>query len=165
MMRSKTSITGPTLTASPVSSATSRATPASSVSPTSSAPPGRLQCPASGSCARFTRTTPAPLGGGVPPIASASSAVTYITAPVPTTGLSGYARVLLPHHLHDDPLLPLPVELGVEDLFPRPEIELARGNRHDHLMPHDRALQMRIGVVFAGLMMLVRKTRRRQLLE
>ena len=39
------------------------------------------------------------------------------------------------HHLHHDPLLPLPVELGVEHLLPRTEIELAVGDRQHHLWP------------------------------
>src|SRR5688572_27809941 len=86
-----------------------------------------------------------------------------MTAPTPTNGRSGYC--LLTHHLHHHALLPLAVELGVEHLFPRPEIELAGGDRQHHLMPHERALEMGIGIVFASLMMLVVEPRRRQLLQ
>src|SRR5436309_3010962 len=69
------------------------------------------------------------------------------------------------HHLHDDALLPLTIELGIEDLLPRAEIELAVGDGQNHLMTHDRALQMRVGIVLAGLMMTVGKTGRGDLLE
>src|SRR5687768_6329524 len=121
MIRSKTSITGPTPTDSPVSSATSRATADSSVSPVSTTPPGRLHSPASGSSRRLISTTPA--AGSPNPAASA--AVTYITAPTPTTGRVGYERSVTctvrcaySHHLHHDALLALPVELRVENLLP-----------------------------------------------
>src|SRR5438105_9137173 len=77
-MRSNTSITGPTATDKPVSSSISRVSAASSVSPTSTMPPGRLQCPLSGSYFRLTST-----------IFPSST----ITAPTPTIGRSGYWRV------------------------------------------------------------------------
>src|SRR4051812_16866801 len=149
-MRSRTSTTGPTSTTSPVSSRTSRATADSSVSPSSTAPPGRLHAPLSGSCPRFTSTTRGP---------------SSTTAPTPTIGRSGKVRTLHAHHLHDDTLLASAIELGVEDLLPRAEVELALGDRHHHLVSHDRALQMRVGVVLAGLVMAVRQSRRRELLE
>ena len=63
------------------------------------------------------------------------------------------AAVYVTHDLHDHPLPPLAIELGVEDLLPRPEIQLAVGDRHDDLVPHDRALEVRVGIVFAGLVM------------
>src|SRR6266576_902143 len=79
-IRSRTSMTGPTSTSSPVSSSTSRATAARSVSPTSTAPPGRLHSPFSGSFARRTRSTRSSL---------------TMTAPTPTIGRSGYIRIRL----------------------------------------------------------------------
>src|SRR4029079_15831367 len=145
MMRSNTSITGPTETISPVSSSTSRAQASSSVSPSSTPPPGRFHSPISGSCARLTRTIRSSI---------------RTTAPKPITGRSGYAReVNAPpprsgsraHDFDDDALLAAAVELGVEHLLPRPEVERAAGDRQQHLGPHERALQVRVGAVFAGL--------------
>ena len=69
------------------------------------------------------------------------------------------------HDLHDHPLFPLSIELRVEHLLPRTEIELPVGDRQHHLVAHDGALQVRIGVVLARLVMLVGEARRRQLLE
>src|SRR5262245_2748087 len=129
MIRSNTSITGPTVTTSPVSSNTSRAHAASSVSPSSTPPPGRFHCPLSGSCARFTRTM---------------RPSRRTTAPTPRIGLSGYFRPPSstlqppsgPHHLDDHALLALAVELRVEHLLPRPEIERALRDRQHHLVAH-----------------------------
>jgi hypothetical protein len=45
----------------------------------------------------------------------------------------------------------LPVELGVEDLLSRPEVELPRRGRQEHPIVHDGSLQVRVGVVLAGL--------------
>src|SRR4029453_108249 len=70
-----------------------------------------------------------------------------------------------PHNLDDDPLASPPVELSVEHLFPGAEVERTGGDGQDHLMPHDGPLQMRVGIVFASLMVLVREAGRRQLLE
>src|SRR5262245_61151062 len=173
MMRSNTSMTGPTSTCSPVSSSISRASAVSSVSPVSTVPPGRLHWPLSGSCFRLISTT----------LPSST-----ITAPTPTMGRSGYCRVsftllssrfsvrvhfqcsvrrnaLLAHHLHDDALSPLAIELGVEHLLPRTEIEATVGDRQHHLMTHDCAFQMCVRVVFASLVVPVVEPRRRQLLE
>src|SRR6266545_5381273 len=153
MMRSNTSMTGPTTTTRPVSSTISRVSAVSSASPTSTVPPGRLQCPFNGSYRRRISTTfPA----------------STITAPTPTIGRSGYSRrsftlppsrfsvrvpllrsvraSLFAHHLDDNALAALPVELRIEHLFPWTEIELARGDRKHHLVAHDRAFQMRVGV-------------------
>src|SRR5262245_32290578 len=66
------------------------------------------------------------------------------------------------HYFDDDALAALAVELGVENLFPPPEIERATRDRHDDLMPHDRPLQVRVGVVFTRLMMLIREPGRRE---
>src|SRR5215510_2654538 len=154
MMRSNTSMTGPTSTRSPVSSSISRASAASNVSPISTIPPGRLHWPLSGSYFRLISTT----------LPSST-----ITAPTPTIGRSGYCRVpftlLFTHHLHDDALSALAIELGVEHLFPWTEIEGTARNRQHHLVTHDGAFQMRVRVVFAGLMVPVVETGGRQLLE
>src|SRR5207253_119380 len=57
------------------------------------------------------------------------------------------------------------VELGVEHLFPRAEIEFSTCDRQHDLVTHDRALQMRVGIVLSGLMVPVVDTGWRQLLE
>src|SRR5438552_4532650 len=130
-MRSSTSTIGPTSISRPVSSRTSRAIATSSVSPTSTAPPGRLHSPLSGSLPRHTSSTRPP---------------STTTAPTPTIGRSGYCRSSpihrhlalssQTHNLHDHPLLPLAVELGIKHLLPRSEIELAAGDWQHHLMSH-----------------------------
>src|SRR4051812_47417029 len=57
--------------------------------------------------------------------------------------------------------LPAPsVELRVEHLLPWAEVERARGDREDHLVTHDGALQVSVGVVLPRLMVLVRQARR-----
>src|SRR5688572_29399853 len=86
-----------------------------------------------------------------------------MTAPTPTNGRSGYC--LLTHHLDDHPLLPLPIELRIEDLLPRAEVEGAGGDGHDDLMPHQRTFEMRIRVVLTGLVMPVVETGGRELLQ
>src|SRR6516225_8780240 len=69
------------------------------------------------------------------------------------------------HHLDDDALPALTVELRVEHLLPGTEIERAAGDRQHHLMTHDRPFEMRVGVVLAGLVMVIRQPGGRQLFE
>ena len=52
------------------------------------------------------------------------------------------------------------VELAVEDLLPGAEVELAVGDRHDHLAAHDLPLQVGVGVVLAGAVVVVLADRR-----
>ncbi len=47
------------------------------------------------------------------------------------------------------------VELGVVNLLPGAEVELAAGDRDHHLAAHDLALEVGIAVVFAGLVVAV----------
>ena len=47
------------------------------------------------------------------------------------------------------------IELTVEDLFPRAEVEATTGNGHDHLAPHDLTLQMGVAVILAGLVVTI----------
>src|ERR1700676_5431551 len=47
------------------------------------------------------------------------------------------------------------VELGVEDLLPWAKIEFPVGDRDDDFMVNDQRLEVRVSVVFSGLMMLV----------
>src|SRR5574341_2188657 len=59
------------------------------------------------------------------------------------------------NHLDEHALLPPPVELPVEDLLPRAKIEPASGDRHHHFPSHHLALQVRVGVVLAGVVVAV----------
>src|SRR5262245_13413637 len=74
---------------------------------------------------------------------------------------------LLPDHFDQHPFPAPAVELAVEDLLPRPEVESSRRHRHHHLAAHDLALEMRVRVVLAGLVVTVLRGRRmrRQALE
>ena len=64
-------------------------------------------------------------------------------------------RMLFPDHLDQHPLRPVAVELAVEDLLPRAEVELALGDRDDDLAAHDLPLQVGVGVVLAGAVVVV----------
>ena len=68
--------------------------------------------------------------------------------------------VLLPNDLDQHPLAPAAVELAVEDLLPRAEVELALGDGHDDLAAHDLPLQVGVGVVLAGAVVVVVLRRR-----
>ncbi len=46
---------------------------------------------------------------------------------------------------------PSPVELPVEDLLPRPEVQSPFGDRDDYLAPHDLPLDVHIGIVLTGV--------------
>src|SRR4030095_8995024 len=67
-------------------------------------------------------------------------------------------------NLHHHPLLPPAVEFGVEHLLPGPQIERTPGDGQDHLVLDEGALQVRVRVVLAGLMVAV-VPRGRELLE
>jgi hypothetical protein len=47
------------------------------------------------------------------------------------------------------------IELAVEDLFPRAEVELAFGDGDDDLAAHDLPFHVGVGIVFAGAVVLV----------
>ena len=56
-----------------------------------------------------------------------------------------FARVRsLTDDLDEHPLVAAAVELSVEDLLPRAEVETAVSHRDDHLASHDLALQVSI---------------------
>src|SRR5579862_2205299 len=71
----------------------------------------------------------------------------------------------LSHDFHDHALVPLAVELCIENPLPRSHIQLARRNRHDHFMMDEERLQMGVAIVLAGLVMLVSFSKRSQMLE
>ncbi len=58
---------------------------------------------------------------------------------------------LLPDHLYQNALPPHSIELTVKDLLPGPEVELAVRDRDNDLAAHDRTLEVRVGVVLAGV--------------
>ena len=74
---------------------------------------------------------------------------------------------LLPDDLDQHALPPAPVELAVEDLLPRPEVQPAARDRDDDLAAHHLPLEVRVGVVLAGAVVAILADRRvgRQLLQ
>ena len=73
----------------------------------------------------------------------------------PLSGLLAERWPLFPDDLDQHPLRPMAVELAVEDLLPRPEVELALGDRHDDFAAHDLPFQVGVGVVLAGAVVVV----------
>ena len=119
----------------------SRSSPSVSVSPASTPPPGTLHRPASGAKRRLMRPGRRPAWQRNRLLRSVvARAEPGCTPPTPTWDASDSvldSSSRFPHHLDDHPLPPLAVELGVEDLLPRAEVELAVGDRQDHLVAHD----------------------------
>src|SRR4051794_9182441 len=75
---------------------------------------------------------------------------------------------LLADDLHKHALLAPAVELVVKDVIPGAEVELALGNRCDHVPPHSLPVVMGIGVVLTGPVMMVplgRRIKRGELFE
>jgi hypothetical protein len=62
---------------------------------------------------------------------------------------------LFSHDFNDYFFVALAVEFGVENLLPWAEIEFPVGDRDDDFMVNDQRLEVRVSVVFSGLMMLV----------
>ena len=60
-----------------------------------------------------------------------------------------------PDDLDQHALGPVAVELAVEDLLPRPEIQLAFGDGDDDFPTHDLTLQVSVGVVLAGAVVVI----------
>ena len=63
--------------------------------------------------------------------------------------VEGWHR-LLPDYFHQDSLGSATVELAVEDLLPRAEIEFSLRDGDHHFPAHDLSLHVTVGVVFAG---------------
>ena len=60
------------------------------------------------------------------------------------------------------------IELAVEDLLPRTEVQLALRDRHDDFAPHHLPLQVGVGVFLAGPVVgisLRRRIKRSELLQ
>src|SRR5438105_10894574 len=58
-------------------------------------------------------------------------------------------------HLDDDALSPLPIELRVKHALPCTEIQAPTGHRQRGLMMEKQRFEMRVGIIFARLVMLV----------
>ena len=63
--------------------------------------------------------------------------------------------MLLADDLHEHPLRPAAVELAVEDLLPRAEVELPLRDRDHDLAAHHLPLHVGVGVVLAGAVVVV----------
>lgn len=57
--------------------------------------------------------------------------------------------------LHQHALAPPAVELAVEDLLPRPEVELALGDGDYDFPAHDLAFHVGVGVILAGAVVVI----------
>jgi len=73
-------------------------------------------------------------------------------APSPLNELTEGSADSLADDLDQYPLAPPPVELAVEDSFPRSEVQLSVCYGNNRFPPHDRSLQMRVGIIFAVVM-------------
>lgn len=63
--------------------------------------------------------------------------------------------LLLANRLDDHTFAPLAIELRVENLLPWPQIQLPVGDWQDHLMVHDKVLEMGFAVILARPMMAI----------
>ena len=62
---------------------------------------------------------------------------------------------LFSHYLNDDAFIALPVELGIENLLPRSEVQFPVGDRHDDFVVNDQRFKVSISIVLARLVMQV----------
>src|SRR4030095_12156278 len=63
--------------------------------------------------------------------------------------------LLLPDNLHQHPLLPPPIEFTINDLLPWSEVEVAVCDRNHSLAAHHLSLDVRVGVIFASLIVVI----------
>jgi hypothetical protein len=66
---------------------------------------------------------------------------------------------LLSDDLDEDFFAASPIEFAVEDLFPRPEIQLPLSDGDDDFPPHDLSFHVSVSVVLAGAIVLVPRGR------
>src|SRR6266487_5050844 len=62
---------------------------------------------------------------------------------------------LLADHFDQHALVASAVKLAVEDLLPRPEVELSFCDRHDYVAAHHLAFVVRVPVILAGAIVVV----------
>lgn len=60
------------------------------------------------------------------------------------------ALKLLPNHLDEHPLPPLPVKLIIKNMLPRAQMQFAISNGNHHFAAHDLAFVVGVGVVLSG---------------
>jgi len=75
--------------------------------------------------------------------------------------LAELMKKLIPDDLDQHSLPPPTIELVVEDVLPRAKVQLSISYGDDNLAPHDLPLQMRVGVVLAGVVVAPLPHRRR----
>src|SRR5262245_53587852 len=86
----------------------------------------------------------------------------------PATAIIAWAMpglLSLANNLDDYPLCTLAVELGIENPLPGAQIELSFCNRQSNGLMHEQTLQVRVAVIFAGLVMAVVLAKRSQLFQ
>ena len=82
----------------------------------------------------------------------------WIETIAPSTSATAVPRLpetLFANDLDHEPLRAPPVELGVEDLLPRAEVEPTLGHGQDHLVMHEQVLEVRVPVVLTAAVMAV----------
>src|SRR5262249_43272899 len=71
------------------------------------------------------------------------------------TDLGVPKTTLISHNFPPHPFAPSGVELPVENLLPRAKIEFALGNGDDNFASHHLSFYVRIGIVFAGIVVAI----------
>src|ERR1022692_605647 len=73
----------------------------------------------------------------------------------PATNYEDKPNCLFSHDFNENSFVALAVELGVENLLPGTKVEFPAGDRDNDFMVNDQRFQVRVSVVFAGLVMLI----------
>ena len=71
-------------------------------------------------------------------------------------------KPLVADYFDEHPFATTAVELPVEDLLPGAEVQPSVGDGHHHFASHHLPLDVGIGIIFAGLVVLVRAALRGQ---
>ena len=66
------------------------------------------------------------------------------------------ANLLISNYFDEHSLAPAAVEFAVENLFPRPEVQFAFGDRDDDFAAHDLTLEVGVSIVFARAIVAIR---------
>ena len=67
----------------------------------------------------------------------------------------GFDTISLSDNFCQDTLSSPPIELAIEDLFPRPKIEFYIFHNDNDFVSHHLVLEMRFGIVFAGVVVAI----------
>ena len=68
--------------------------------------------------------------------------------------------LLFPDYLDQHALFSPAVEFAIENLFPRPEIQFAFGDRNDNFAAHDLTFEVGVSIVFTGPVVSIAARRR-----